>query len=292
MTNRNVFEIIDRLVAPTTNGTVFTPSEVFTAIVHGYYYIRPGKDTYKFLEKIDSILEEGWKYRRKMYKSLKNGVPYESWLWSKMAYKVLSVMRSMFNKRTYDYFKDKMKDDMEFMYDDEMLERFLYCLEVKDLKNVFDGLLAFKESNNFFISDESYEDMMKEFLEYSLYVSEQESEDDDEYAEHAAFINSTPGFFFYYLCRETIIDIICKHIDIDPFLLAHMIKAYVYTEESKTAAEYTGLAAKLMYGYDMDVFEPIITDASKMTPEIFKANDSNVTFRDGSFEFTIGSFVA
>jgi hypothetical protein len=134
--------------------------------------------------------------------------------------------------------------------------------------------------------------MMTEFKDYCIYVTGQESEDDTDFEENVEFINSNPKFFFYYLCRETIIDIIYKHIDIDPVLLAHMIKTYVYTEESKTAAEYTGLAAKLIYGYDVDVFEPIITDEGKMTPEIFKANDANVTFTNGSSKFMIGYFVA
>ena len=39
MTNKNVIEIIDRLIKCGSAGTYSaTPSEIFTAIVHGYYY--------------------------------------------------------------------------------------------------------------------------------------------------------------------------------------------------------------------------------------------------------------
>ena len=55
MTNKNVIEIIDRLMDSEAEQLVYTASEVFTAIAHGYYFIRPGKNTAKFFEKIDGI---------------------------------------------------------------------------------------------------------------------------------------------------------------------------------------------------------------------------------------------
>ena len=108
MTNKNVIEIIDRLMDSEAEQLVYTASEVFTAIAHGYYFIRPGKNTAKFLEKIDGILEKYWNDRDKMYVKTKHGVPYEEWLWGKMASEALLVMRSMFNKNTYAYQKARI----------------------------------------------------------------------------------------------------------------------------------------------------------------------------------------
>lgn len=259
MTNKNVIEIIDRLMDSEAEQLVYTASEVFTAIAHGYYFIRPGKNTAKFFEKIDGILEKYWNDRDKMYVKTKHGVPYEEWLWGKMASEALLVMRSMFNKDTYAYQKASMEKDMNDVYSKELLELYLYRLDIDEIKHVFDGILAFKESNDFFISDESYDRMMEEFKERCTIVAEAEADDEVDYNENLEFMNNHPKYFFYYLCRETIVDILYRYVDIDPILLAHMIKAYIYSETS-TAAEYTGLAAKLMYGYDLDIFDPIITD--------------------------------
>jgi hypothetical protein len=191
MTNQNVFEIIDRLMTPSNKGLVFTPSEVFTAIANGFYYIHPGKDTAKFLEKIDRILQYGWKERRQMYRKSKNGIPYEERIWGKMASEALASMREMFNERTYRYYKEKIDDDRKLKYDKNLLENYLYYLSEKDLKEVFTGILSFKESNNFFISDDNYKLMMEEFKCCSTYVAEQESESKEDYTEHFKFISTT-----------------------------------------------------------------------------------------------------
>ena len=63
--------------------------------------------------------------------------------------------------------------------------------------------------------------------------------------EHVEYIKTTPMPAFDYLCRETIIDIIYSYIDIDPVLLAHMIKVYLCTESTNTAADYMNLRTGL-----------------------------------------------
>jgi hypothetical protein len=260
---------------PNTDYLVYNVTEVFTALVHGYYYIHPGKDTMKFLNKIDGILNAARKYAKNMYNKTKNGIPYEEWIWGKIASEALIVMRSMFNERTFNYFKAQMKDDMEVTFTDKLLEYYLYFLDMQELKKTFEGIFAFKESNNFFISDENYELMMKEFEDCCILIAKQEADNETDFKEHVEYIKATPLAFFDYLCRETIIEIIYSYIDIDPILLAHMIKAYIYTESTNTAADYMAVAATAMYVYDIDVFNPSITDVDKID-----ANRSQAFYRN------------
>ena len=56
MTNKNIIEIIDRLMDTNAAKIAYNDTEVFTAIAHGYNYIRPGKKMLKFIEKISKIL--------------------------------------------------------------------------------------------------------------------------------------------------------------------------------------------------------------------------------------------
>ena len=98
MTNKNVIEIIDRLMNPNVEKVAYNANEVFVAIVHGYYYIRPGYNTVKFVKKINRILNDAWKGKSKKHVKTKEGIPYEVWFWGKVAADALEVARSMFDE--------------------------------------------------------------------------------------------------------------------------------------------------------------------------------------------------
>jgi hypothetical protein len=55
MTNRDVIEIINRIMTPDATKLALSASEVFTAIVHGYGFVHPGKDTTKFFRRIEGV---------------------------------------------------------------------------------------------------------------------------------------------------------------------------------------------------------------------------------------------
>ena len=101
MTNKNVFEIINRLMDPTTDRVSYSTSEVFTAIVHGYYYIKPGRNALRFIDKITQILDKACKEYDKRHPNMKNGALFEVWLWGKVAGDSLALAREMFDEEYY-----------------------------------------------------------------------------------------------------------------------------------------------------------------------------------------------
>ena len=76
MTNKNVIEIIDRLMNPNAYKVAYNIHEVFTAIAHGYYYIRPGRDTTKFMKRINKVLNRARKLPDEKLSKSKDGIPY------------------------------------------------------------------------------------------------------------------------------------------------------------------------------------------------------------------------
>ena len=257
MTNRNVIEIIDRLMDRNAEKLAASASEVFTAIIHGYYYIKPGKNTYQFLDKINKLLIANWKDRPKMYVETKDGLPYEAYLWGKMAGEALYIARDMFDEKYYASQVERMIADEK--YDEYLLEKYMYCLDDKELKVVFDGLLRFKHDHDVFISDENFECMMEELKEKSIAVVQDTPYYAKRYDEHLALINSTLDFGFVYLHRESIVDTICRYVDQDPVMFASMVKTFKYTDVH-SAAEYTGIALWLVYGFELEIFNPNIVD--------------------------------
>lgn len=264
MTNRDVINIINRLMDPSAEHFTFNADEVFTAIVHGYYYIRPGKNTAKFVKKINKILNDELKNRAKMYIETKDGIPYEYWLWGKMAGEALLVARSMFDEEYYASQVANMVGCEE--YDETLLKRYLRWLDDEELECVFEGLLAFKKAFDAFISDENLVCMMDELKAKCLDVVNTHSCYALKHNEHIDCIENSVDFCFAYLCKESIVDTICRYVDVDPIMFACLIKAFKYSDP-RTAAEYTCLSILLSYVYELDIYDPLITDVNKVLPD-------------------------
>ena len=264
MINKDVINIINRLMSSSEQKVAYNADEVFTAIVHGYYYIRPGNDTARFLKKINKILEYGWKDLNKNHSETKNGVPYEVWLYGKMSTDAINVACSLFDTEYYESQCAHMV--MHEKYDESLLEPYIYWLDKKELCSVFEGILTFKRDFDAFISDENFDKMMEELQECSMVVIQDDPWSMKDYDKHIDYIDNNWDFPFEYITKETIITVVCKYID-DPVMLAHMIKAFKYTSATSTAAEYTALALAFRNGFELDIFDPIITDPDKLYPK-------------------------
>ena len=270
MTNKNVIEIIDRLMDPNADKVAYNATEVFTAIVHGYYYIRPGKDTVRFIKRINKVLMYAHKTATRNCVELKEDIPFEVWLLGKMAADMLSTARAMFDREFYDSQVAKMV--MHEKYDESLLERYLYWLNDEELKCVCEGMMSFQHKFNVFFSDDEYECMMENIFELCLLTFKGGEFGDFE---------RNPLYFFKHLDRATIIDTICEHVDADPILLAHMIKAFKYSD-TKTAAEYTGIAIWLRSEFEQEIFNPKITDMNRINLDDYESRHSKVIHSNGS----------
>lgn len=257
MTNKNVIEIINRLMDTNAHKVAYNATEVFTAVAHGYYYIRPGKKMFKFIEKISKIIDKDCK---QWYKT-NDDAATNAEVWGKTVADVLHVARSMFDAEYYAYQVSRMV--MYEKYDESLLERYLYWLNEEELKSVFEGLLTFKRDLDIFISDDNLDKMMAELKEGSLIVIKNDPWYMKDYDEHVDYIDNNWDFCFEYLTRETIIDIMCRYANEDPVMLASMVKTFKYSDV-RTAAELTGLAVYIEEAYGLDVFNPTITDIDKI----------------------------
>jgi hypothetical protein len=285
MTNKNVIEIIDRLIKCRNAGTYSaTPSEVFTAIVHGYYYIRPGKNTYKFLNKISKLLDSSWKDKSKICLETTEGCLSEVQLMGKLSGEALYIARSMFDKEYYESQVARMV--MHEKYDESLLERYLYWLDEAELKSVFEGLLTFKRDFDVFISDSNFDRMMDELKVCSMIIIEDDPWYSKDYNKHVDYIDNNWDFCFEYLTRETIIGIICRYANENPVMLASMVKTFKYAD-IRSASEYTGLAIWLSYGFEVDVFESTITDVEQINSDNCDNNLKTVIYNNKTRKFTV-----
>ena len=281
MTNKDVINIINRLVRSSEQKVAYSTDEAFTAIVHGYYYIRPGNDTARFLTKINEILNKAWRDLNKNHSETKHGVPYDVWLYGKMSAEAISVARSLFDQAYYESQCAHMV--MREKYDESLLERYMYWLDEKELCSVFEGILAFKGNYDAFISDENFDKMMEELQECSMVVIQDDPWYMKDYDKHVFYIDNNWDFPFEYITRETIITVVCKYID-DPVVLAHMIKVFKHTDTS-TSADYTALALWLTDMFELEIFSPTITDLDKICLENGIEGNSQFIHRNKAGKF-------
>lgn len=279
MTNKNVIEIIDRLMDSDADKIIYNSTEVFTTIVHGYYYIRPGKDTDSFLKKINRVLKDCHKAENRKHSEMKEGIPFEAWLLGKMASNMIAVARSMFDVEYYNSQVARMV--MHERYDDSLLERYLYWLDGSELKSVFEGLLVFKRDFDIFISDINLDIMFDELKECSLISVKNSPLYMKDYDKHIDYIENSWDFCFEYMTREAITNIICKYANEDSVMLASMIKTFKYSDVH-TSAGLTVLAAYFEKAYELDVFNPVITDMSKIHLEDYDYRHSKVIYSNKS----------
>lgn len=257
MTNKNVIDIIDRLMDQKTNKIAFNASEAFAVIAHGYYYIRPGKKMIRFIDKIVKIIDKD----SKQWLNSNNETCLDAETLGRTVADMLNIARSMFDAEYYASQVSRMV--MYEKYDESLLERYLYWLDEEELKSVFEGLLSFKRDFDIFISDLNFDRMMDELKERSLVVIENNSWYMKDYDERVDYIDNNWDFCFEYLTRETIIDMICRYANEDPVMLASMVKTFKYSDV-RTAAELTGLAVYIEEAYGLDIFNLTITDIDKI----------------------------
>jgi hypothetical protein len=236
---------------------VYNATEVLTAIAHGYYYIRPGKKMFRFIEKIAKIIDKD----SKQWLNSNNETCLDAETLGRTVADMLNIARSMFDAEYYASQVARMV--MYEKYDESLLERYLYWLDEEELKSVFEGLLSFKRDFDIFISDLNLDRMMDELKERSLVVIENSTWYMKDYEERVDYIDNNWDFCFEYLTRETIIDIICRYANEDPVMLASMVKTFKYSDV-RTAAELTGLAVYIEEAYGLDIFNPTITDIDKI----------------------------
>ena len=282
MINKNVIEIIDKLMDPNVDKIVYNASEVFTAIAHGYYYIRPGAKMRKFFNKIMKIISKDCKRYFGKDCGADNDTLLDAETLGRTVADMFNIARSMFDAEYYDSQVARMI--MHERYDESLLERYLYWLDEDELKLMFEGLLIFKRDLRIFISDVNFDKMTDELEERALIAIKDNPQYMKDYDKHVDYIDNNWDFCFEYLPRETIIDIICRYVDEDPVMLASMVKTFKYSD-IRTTARLTRLVAYIEVIYEMDIFNPTMTDVDKVKLEDYDAKHSSVFYRNKSGNF-------
>ena len=275
MTNNTVFELINRIVNPEIEEVVYTAHEAFATILHGYYYIKPGNDTTKFFKKIYKIIESNYDKAPKMFCGTKNGMPYEQWLWGKMATEAIAVARSLFDK---DYYESNCKtQSFVEKANNTSIKDHLSRFSTNDLMYMFGCIENSMANFDAIVSEENYNrmryDLDVECRKLGAYIPDMYTECE----EYRDFISHNRNYIFDYLDAECIVNILCRAMDTEGEVIEYMTKALGNTNGCD-AADYTFIALLLACVYELEVFNPVITDVEKLKRDALDAQSASNHF--------------
>jgi aminoglycoside phosphotransferase len=213
--------------------------EVFASIINGYYYVAPGLESDYFFKRVNNIIAMAYRYADAQQPFFDGKVEdqYAMALQSAAAQMCVQLINEVFDEEYFEHQLNVMsvEDESEAV----LLKKYLSVLDDKKLK-VF--LQLIKEGNG--VRHISYKKLRK--LRRTLNIESCKLDASipnmlDSYAAYEAFEKQNPLYFCDCLSKETIVDILLKHMDCELDIAVYTAKALFYSD-CREAYNYLTLA--------------------------------------------------
>ena len=287
MKNKDVIELINRIVNPKTEHEVYTVEEALVAVLHGYYYIKPGKNTKKFVAKLNKLFNRAILELEKSSGKTQDGVPCEDLILGKMAGEAVLMASDMFDEKFFKHMSNVVEIEEELIYNS--LDAYVNMLTFDELVCVFDGVNYCKEKYDAFFDDEVYDNMWDEIYNRCREAGSSMPNPNTDWYNYVEYANNNPNYLFSYLDVRSAIDIVRKYMDSDFKAFEYMLKV-LNNADKFGAIHYTSSAFIVDRFFELNVFAPVITDLKKINRNTIDIENSKRAFVKGNREFMIAPF--
>ena len=237
MHNNTVFETIRTLCIEKKDPEFYNLDQIYLAVAHGYYFVRPGKNSAKFMDELISAFVKGAKLGAKNFgKDNQRSSSMDSYLWVSVAKRMLKVVRKFFDREFFETQSTLIPND-EFD-SDTLLTKYLNKMNPEQLfgaQRLFD-LLSY-EYDLFYI--DSINCAWRVLANMCHDVDSSVPTPDEELQTWFDFNQSNPRFAFNYLDNSTIANAINTVITKDRTLATNMVRALYYTNDTRLCIDYT-----------------------------------------------------
>jgi hypothetical protein len=243
MHNNTVFETIRTLCIEKEDPEFYDLDQVYTAVAHGYYFVRPGKNTNKFMNELVSAFVKGAKLGAKNFErdNLRSS-SMACYLWVSVAKQMLKVVRKFFDREFFEAQSTLIPND-EFD-SDTLLTTYLNMMNPEQLlvaRRLFD-LLSY-EYDLFYIDSTNY--AWRVLVNMCHDVDSSVPTLGEDVLKLWEFNKDHPGFPFDYLDNITVANSLNTLITKDRTLAANMIRALYYTNDMHLCIDYTSMIHNL-----------------------------------------------
>ena len=243
MHNNTVIDIIKNLCIKKEVPKFHEVDHVYTAMAHGYYFVKPGKDTDRFTNALMDALSKGVAEGMNNFRKAQGAGPIEAYTKDAVAKRVLKVLRKYFDSEYFEaqtavLLNDELNDKVLLtkylgMLDQDQL--FYFKKEVEQFTTLYDLLRDFDESYlNVILTDRCRE------LDSAIPSIH------DGVRKWFDFVRENPRFMFNYLDNSEIANILDEFVTRDRVFAGNLARTLYYTRDY----EYS-----MLYGIMANTFE-------------------------------------
>jgi hypothetical protein len=252
MTNKTVFELIDeiktpimakdRLEHPEMRNKVYSPREALEVALHGYFYIKPGKDTTTFLGKFREIIDRVSEIGSRM---LNNRWPYGSFESVMMAFEAEELAKSMFDA---EYYEQVLKDaDPLGEANPKLLIDYISSFDTEELKYFYTNCIV----NGEFLMDidttcDVVERLARLCVEAGAKIPRPWTESGEEWEEYCSLMTDNPTYIFDYLKPSEIARILRENLNGCDGHFEYFVRALQHTHSVYEAVDYAHVCSRVI----------------------------------------------
>lgn len=241
MITKDIFDIITKVASYGRTDYEPTPDEVFTALMHGYYYVRPGSDTETFVFALNEVFSDGKHKGNVMFNKKDNTYSLDECIRISTAYEGIAHVISFFDEEYFASQKESMNGAEEYS---DVLMVLYFLMSNKDLlKQMLHLVTSLKHVENGvgYFMDEKNTQRLAEELNIKCRIFDDSIPDINMKHEYDSFISDNPDYFFDVLESKDIALSILHNIKKHKKMAGHLSKmAYYY--DSSIAREYIPVA--------------------------------------------------
>ena len=239
MQNDTVIDIITNLCIKKEVPKFHEVDHVYTAMVHGYYFVKPGKDTDRFTDALMDALSKGVVAGTNDFRKAQGMYPIVIYTWDAVAKRVLKVIRKFFDREYFEAQSAALINDE--LNDEALLTQYLGMLDQDQLFYFHKGVEQFTMSYDLLRdSDDSYLNVI--FTDRCRELDSSIPSIHDNVRKWFDFVRENPRFMFNYLDDSEIANILDEFVTRDRVFAGNLARALYYTHDYERSMLYSIMA--------------------------------------------------
>lgn len=255
--NNKIISIIRRLTDHNSTHIKFLPEEALAALAHGYYYVRPGEDTETFMEQIHEAIADAELHTDNIYNEGNRSALNSTR--ASLAIQAAIILRNYFDE---DFFNEQVERiTREESNTQNVLDCYVEKFNEQQLREFYSIVHGLRGQDGFFVSNLFSEHMRNELNRECLKVDSSVPCLLDCFDDNVPLPSKNSTYFFDYLDKEKIANILLEHIDYHKSIAGNVARTLFFTNDSDTR-NYTLLTVYLEDNLNMRIINPATVDSA------------------------------
>lgn len=214
----------------------------FSAALHAYYFVKPGKATQRFVKKLAQDTIDAIRAGNKL--SDETGFNVTACAAAYLVPRIMRLCKKSFDVRWFEHQINLMDDDK---FDDALLCKYIGKFDAEQVSHIFQLIVHKGRKYHLFMSEKNYEELWEEIGVECQKIDIKFPSVDRNYSEF-------PMFIFDCLDKGIISKILLKYINKDIDLAGYMARVLYYMEPLD-ALEYLSVAMSYIDLFGFRVFD-------------------------------------